>query len=118
MTAFFKKLKSKVGESLIESLCAILIFTMASVVLYSMVTASADINNQAKIKDAENQAHLLAVERGEPSAQNGTAVVSFTLQKGNQTIKIAEVDVDIYGGRGDSLYTYFVHSNSNAGSGG
>ena len=115
MTAFFKKLKSKIGESLIESLCAILIFTMASVVLYSLVTAAADINNTAKVQDAENQAHLVAVEKGEPSAKNGSAVVTFTMKKGNQDITIAAVDVDIYGGRGGSLYTYFVQGNSNAG---
>lgn len=105
MKACFKKLKSKVGESLVESLCAILIFTMASIVLFSMVTSAADINNTAKEKDKENQKHLVAVEKGEASTRNGSAKVTFSLANGQE---IAEVDVDIYGGRGGSLYAYFV----------
>ena len=48
MKALFRKLKSKVGESLIETLCAILIFTMASIIMYSMVTSAGDINRTAK----------------------------------------------------------------------
>lgn len=108
MTAFFKKLKSKAGESLVESLCAILIFTMASIVLFSMVSAANDINGKAKEQDAKNQAHLVAVEKGE--VKNGGGTVTFTL--GDSTVKIAEVDVDVYGGQNDSLYAYFVHTES------
>lgn len=118
MTECLKKLKSKAGESLIESLCAILIFTMASVVLFSLVSVSGDINRKAKAKDAENQAHLVAVEKGESDTRNGSATVTFTLEKGAQNVKIAEVDVDIYGGQNGSLHTYFVHVDPSAGSGG
>ena len=105
MKAFFHKLKSKAGESLIESLAAILIFTMASIVMYSMVTSAADINMTAKEMDAKNQEHLIAVEKGENSAKNGTAVITFTMN-GEQ---IAQSQADIYGGTDDSLYTYFLH---------
>lgn len=118
MTVLFKKLKSKIGESLIESLCAILIFTMASVVLFSLVSAAGDINRKAKDEDAKNQAHLIAVEKGEYDTKNGSATVTFTLQRGTQNIEIAEVDVDIYGGQDGSLYTYFVHVDPIEGSGG
>lgn len=106
MTAFFKKLKSKAGESLVESLCAILIFTMASIVLFSMVSAAADINATAKEKDAENQAHLVAVEKGE--VKNGGGTVTFTLGEGTGAVEIAEVEVDVYGGQNGSLFAYFV----------
>ena len=111
MKTILKKLKSKVGESLVESLAAILIFTMASIVLYSMVTAAGDINRKAKEEDAENQAQLVAVEQGLPSAKNGTGTVTFSMvTSGGSTVKIAEVGVDVYGGRNDSLYTYFVQT--------
>ena len=107
MTEFFKKLKSKVGESLIETLCAILIFSMASVVLFSMVSAAADINGKAKAKDRENQAHMMDVESAEHSAKNGSAVFVFKL-KDNDRVTVAQVTADIYGGKNGSLYAYYV----------
>ena len=113
MNAFFKKLKSKTGESLIESLCAILIFTMASVVLFSLVSAAADINGKAKTKDRENQQHMVAVESANDSAKNGSAKFVFTLQKNNRTIPVAEVTADIYGGKDGSLYAYYVKPAGN-----
>lgn len=108
MTAFIKKLKSKAGESLIESLCAILIFTMASIVMFSMVSAANDINGEAKEQDAKNQAHLVAVEKGENKSGEGT--VQFVINGDNDL----SVSVDVYGGADSSgnsdgsLYAYFV----------
>ena len=104
MKNLFHKLRSKAGESLIESLAAILIFTMASIVMYSMVTTAADINRTAKIMDETNQQHMIAVEKGLPEAQNGSATITFSLD-GTQ---IAQTPVDIYGGTDGSLFTYFV----------
>ena len=106
MKNLFHKLRSKAGESLIESLAAILIFTMASIVMYSMVTTAADINRKAKIMDETNQQHMIAVEKGLPQAQNGSATITFSLD-GTQ---IAQTRVDIYGGEDDSLFTYFVQT--------
>ena len=106
-----RKLKSKKGESLVESLCAILIFTMASIVLFSMVSAAGDINGKAKIMDRENQEQMIAVEKGLPTSKNGTGEVTFTLLEGNVLKeKIAEVDVDIYGGEEGSLFAYYVQT--------
>lgn len=104
MKNLFRKLKNKAGESLIESLAAILIFTMASIVMYSMVTTAADINRKAKIMDETNQQHMIAVEKGE--VPNGSATITFSL---NGT-EIAETKVDIYGGKDDSLFTYFIQT--------
>ena len=106
MKNLFHKLRSKAGESLIESLAAILIFTMASIVMYSMVTTAADINRTAKIMDETNQQHMIAVEKGLPEAQNGSATITFSLD-GTQ---IAQTQVDIYGGEDGSLFTYFVNT--------
>ena len=106
MKNLFHKLRSKAGESLIESLAAILIFTMASIVMYSMVTTAADINRTAKIMDETNQQHMIAVEKGLPEAQNGSATITFSLDG----TEIAETKVDIYGGTDGSLFTYFVQT--------
>jgi hypothetical protein len=106
MKNLFHKLRSKAGESLIESLAAILIFTMASIVMYSMVTTAADINRTAKIMDETNQQHMIAVEKGLPTAKNGSATITFSLD-GTQ---IAQTPVDIYGGTDGSLFTYFIQT--------
>ena len=103
MKNLLKKLKSKVGESLVESLAAILIFTMASIVLYTMVTTSADLNAKTKAMDAKNQADLVAVEKGDPASQNGSGTVTFSVGGKTKT-----VSVDIYGGKDGSLFAYFV----------
>ena len=96
MKALFRKLKSKAGESLVETLAAILIFTMASVVMYSMVTV--------KEKDKQNQVQMVAVEKGDPAAKTGEGTVTFYLG----SHKIAETSVDIFGGENESLYSFFV----------
>ena len=106
MKNLFHKLRSKAGESLIESLAAILIFTMASIVMYSMVTTAADINRTAKEMDEANQQHMIAVEKGED--QNGSATITFSLDG----TEIAETKVDIYGGKDGSLFTYFVQDTT------
>ena len=106
MKALFRKLKSKAGESLVETLAAILIFTMASVVMYSMVTTAADINSTVKEKDKQNQVQMVAVEKGDPAAKTGEGTVTFYLDLGSH--KIAETSVDIFGGENESLYSFFV----------
>lgn len=108
MKAIFHKLKGKAGESLVESLAAILIFTMASIIMYSMVSSAGNINMTAKEMDTKNQIELVAVEKGDPSAKNGSAVITFTMNGSN----IAQSTVDIYGGEDGSLYTYFLRPSA------
>lgn len=103
MNNLLKKLRSKAGESLVETLAAILIFTMASIVMYSMVTTAADLNRKAKETDQAVQSQMTAIEKGEESAKSGTEKVTFSMNGST----MAEVDVDIYGGNG-KLYSYFA----------
>ena len=105
MKQMLNKLKSKAGESLVESLAAILIFTMASIVMYTMVTTASDINLKAKEMDEKIQAELVAVESGLSSYKNGEGMVSVSL--GGEIL--ANVKVGVYGGKkpGD-LIAYFV----------
>lgn len=110
---FFLKLKSKAGESLIESLAAILIFVMASIIMYSMVTASADINMTAKKNDAKVYEELLVAEMG----PDGTATpieetVSMTITDGTNTHVVAGGKVEIYGTPGTTLYAYYANGGT------
>ena len=104
MNKIFKKLRSRAGESLIESLAAILVMTMASIVMYSMVTAAADINTKAKENDLAVQQQMAVAERAERASGYGT--ISMYIEVGDDTERVAEVDVEIFGAPGE-LYSYF-----------
>ena len=104
MKQILNKLRSRAGESLVESLAAILIFTMASIGMFSMVTSAADINQTAKEADRTSQEQLLIAEQGEGRGTPGT--VTMTLTSGDNTINVIVADVDIYGTEG-GLYAYY-----------
>ena len=50
-----KKLKSQAGETLVETLFAILIATFASILLASSTTTAMELNRQARERDARDQ---------------------------------------------------------------
>lgn len=106
MNKIFKKLRSRAGESLIESLAAILVVTMASVVMYSMVTAAADINTKAKKNDLTVQQQMASAERADVRDKIGSGTVYMYIEYNDERNRVAEVDVDIFGAR-DGLYSYF-----------
>ncbi len=100
-----QKLRSRRGETLIESMAAILIFTMASIVLYSMVTTAGDINSTAKEMDREIQEQMVGIEKGDPTVVEGGAQVNISM---NGT-SLATVDVVVYGGKNGGLFAYFMN---------
>lgn len=106
MKQLIHKLRSRAGESLIESLVAILIFTLASIVMYTMVTAAADINMTAKENDRAVQAQLVVAEQAETITDTGTVTISLS----TEGKEIMEVPVNIYGGTDGTLYSYFADS--------
>lgn len=110
MNKIFKKLRSRAGESLVESLAAILVVTMASIVMYSMVTAAADINLKAKRNDQAVQEQMAVAERGEGTSTQG--VIRMYIQDGASEAIVATVPVDVYGGFSDGeLYAYYVRED-------
>lgn len=104
MKQIMKKLRSKRGESLVEVLCAVLIFTLSSVAMYSMVMAANNINANAKEADRAHQESMVIVEKAEgaPSAQ-GT--ITMTVAGTSDTTAKVRIDVDIY--ESGELYSYF-----------
>ncbi len=50
-----KKLKSRAGETLVETLFAILIATFASILLAGATTTAMELNRQARERDTRNQ---------------------------------------------------------------
>lgn len=104
MKNILKKLRSRRGESLVEVLCAILIFTMSSVAMYSMVMAANNINAAAKEADEANQQAMLVVEKAETGAVDGYVSVIVSDAAGN-TKDTVDIKVDVY--QSGDLYSYF-----------
>lgn len=108
MKKLMKKLRCKAGESLVEVLCAILIFTLASVGMYSMVMAANNINATAKEADRSFQEQMLVVELAEGTPESGTITIvpsKIVGSSGGNTADHITVDVDVY--RAEELFSYF-----------
>lgn len=73
---FLKKLKSRAGETLVESLFAILIATFASIMLAGATSTAMELNRQARERDRVNQLCLERLAKEENVAQeDGTLTV-------------------------------------------
>ena len=95
-----RRVRSRRGESLIETLAAILILTMASIVLYSMITTSADINMKADAMAKTNQTNLVAVEQANGAHTQGTVTIKI-----NGATQCSQ-DSWVFGST-DKLYAYY-----------
>lgn len=106
MKRLIKKLRSKAGESLVETLCAILIFTLASVGMYSMVMAANNINAAAKEADQKFQEDMLIVEKGDATdtAHHKEGTITVTYNDGDYDHKF-QIAVDVY--QSGDLFSYF-----------
>lgn len=93
-------IREKRGETLLESLVSILIFTFASVLLLTMLAAGARINRTAREADRAYDLQMLTAEMAEgPGTVRGTVLLTV-----NGTAE--SVPVDIYGEQAE-LYSYF-----------
>ena len=111
MNMMFKKLRSRAGETLLETLVAILVVTLASIVMYSMVTVAADINTTAKRKDQAVQEQLTVAERGDGVGTTGT--IRMYIKVGATEQIVSTVTVDVYGGDEDGeLYAYYAREGA------
>ena len=105
MKKLMKKLRSRRGESLVEVLCAILIFTLSSVGMYSMVMAANNINATAKEADQAFQEQMAIVERADTTGSDGKVVMTVTKSGSNTVVAQMTVDVDLY--QTEDLYSYY-----------
>ena len=60
----FCRLRSAAGETLVETMAAILIFTLSSILFLSMASAAARINTQARAADSAYQDQQRIAETG------------------------------------------------------
>lgn len=105
-------LRSKAGESLVESMAAILIFTFASIAMYTMIMSSNDINKQAKETEETNMEQIVIAEMAASEGKIADGAVSFSITVGTDTKPLDTVSVDVYG-MTDGMYAYYPEGVSN-----
>lgn len=104
-----KKLMNNKGETLIESMVAILIFTLSSIMLYTMLTTSVDLNKKAKEADAVYADQMIYAEQAEDPS--GNCSVTFKLKTGDPSgdLELFEYDgVNLYRKEADALYSFSI----------
>lgn len=106
MKQLFNRLKGCRGETLVESLAAILIFTFGSIIMLSMITSAATINNAVKEADQNYFKDLQVVEKADPS-KSTTSSIKFSIHERSETIS-----VDVYRRESNSLYAYYRHHDA------
>lgn len=111
MKKIIRKLKSKAGESLVESMAAILIFTLSSIALLSMISASADINRTAKVADEQFQEQMTVVEKAE-STDAKAGYVTFTVN--DKTVAQDKVYICQKNDNNSALYAYYLDRSEDA----
>ena len=107
MKKVIKKLRSKSGETLIESIAAILIFTLASILFFSMVNAAANINITTKEADRAYYTQQVLAEAG-TGAASGTQKKSGPVDYGEGTLYSHPITVVSEDGTLNTLYSYYT----------
>ena len=102
MKKLLKKLRSNAGETLVELMAAILVFTFASILLFSMITAATNINRAAKESDAAISSELKVAEQKVAANKESGVNVSVKI---SGTVVDTEA-VDLYRKDASSLYSY------------
>ena len=107
MKHLIARLRKRSGETLVESLAAILVFTLSSLLLFSMVNTANRINEDTKKADQERQSQLVVAESGESSRTS--TVYLYTGDSGSIpesfTVYVAQKEQE--GDAPPALYSYF-----------
>ena len=101
MNTIFNRLASRRGESLIESMVAILVFTFASIIMLTMITSAVNINQVAKDADQAYFEQMTAIEAKGGTPSSGNNEFSFSNGRLKETVSVA-----VYGAA-DGLHAYY-----------
>ena len=92
---FLKKLKSRAGETLVESLFAILIATFASIMLAGATSTAMELNRQARERDRVNQLCLEKLAKEESVVKtSGTLKVTRMQEDSEHPGKLIKLEKD------------------------
>lgn len=101
-----KKLKNRKGETLVETLVAVLVFSLSSVLMYSMAAAANDINQTAREADKVFQQQIVDVEQAAGAKSSGSISVNLVKSPGGTSKSMGSISVDVY--KNGDLYAFYV----------
>lgn len=117
MSNIMKRLKSQAGETLVESMAAILIFTFASIIMLSMVSSAADINNAAKEADHEFYSQMVTIEKAEGAGNPVNVTFTITNSSSKLNSSASTSTFAMYGDPTTGLYAYYADAPAGEGGG-
>lgn len=107
MKHLIARLRKCSGETLVESMAAILVFTLSSLMLFSMVNTANRINQATKEADLERQSQLSVAESGISSRTSSVYLYidnTVSIQE-SFTVYVAQKEQEE--GASSALYSYF-----------
>lgn len=94
------KLRDRSGESIVETLVAILIAALSCTILMTSVTAAVSINKNASEAQAEFEKELLEAEKQTGTVKSDVSINVKLITNGTSTGVVKSYDVLITGGDG------------------
>lgn len=116
MKKILNRLNSRRGETLLETLVATLIFTFGSIIMLSMISSAAKINDAARRADQKFYADMTIVEMATYSSE-ATTSLSFSIRDSLSSPLSDSANVYIAGTPGNGLYAYYPLNSAEGGSG-
>lgn len=110
MKKLISRLRNARGETLVEALVSILIFTLSSILLFSMLVSASNINRAARAADEDRQSQLDYAEA--ETSTDTPATVSISCPDLNSSPESTQV-VSVYISRKEpgALFAFFrAHS--------
>jgi len=108
MKKWIYRLKSKNGETLVETMAAILIFTFGSIIMLSMISSAANINSTVKEADENYFKDMQVVEMASGTPQ--TVSITFSIAERPDANYNEVVYADMYSREAGGLYAYYWNS--------
>ena len=109
MKRILNRLRSKRGETLVEVMASILIFTLSSILLYSMITTANRINAEVRDTEQAQQENLMFAQKAEGDGEAGTISLSLTRPDGTTEDVFGNISVRVFRKSADSpFYTFFA----------
>ncbi len=104
-----KKLRARSGETLTETLCAVLVMSLSSVLLATMISAASHMNATALEKDSALYSELTTAEE-QSAAKSEPKAVEVTINGARVTFSAT-----YYGDKDGALTSYAVPSKGGTG---
>lgn len=104
-----KKLRARSGETLTETLCAVLVMSLSSVLLATMISAASHMNATALEKDSALYSELTTAEE-RSAAKSEPKAVEVTINGAKVTFAAT-----YYGGENGALTSYAVSAKGGTG---